>query len=170
VSDIHGRVRAPALGIGYQAAMTTPFVEHYRARWADMDFNQHMRNAAFLGCAEETRMRWLDARGWPMTRFQEARIGPVILEDRLQYRRELRLLEPFRVDLLLVGITPDGARFRLRNRFFRDGDDALAAVVDSHLLWLDLQTRRPIVPPDDLRDLWAGLDRAEDFQPMARGG
>jgi acyl-CoA thioesterase FadM len=40
--------------------MTKPFIEKFRARWADMDFNQHMRNAAYLGCAEETRVRYLD--------------------------------------------------------------------------------------------------------------
>jgi acyl-CoA thioesterase FadM len=33
--------------------MTEPFVLDYRARWSDMDWNQHMANAAFLGCAED---------------------------------------------------------------------------------------------------------------------
>ena len=53
-----------------------------------MDWNQHMRNAAFPGCAEETRMRYLDSRGWTMAGFEQRRTGPVVVEDRISYRRE----------------------------------------------------------------------------------
>ena len=147
--------------------MSEPFVQHYRARWSDMDFNQHMRNAAYLGCSEETRMRYLDANGWTMKEFVARRLGPILLEDKLTYRRELALLEPFRVDLALAAITDDGRRMKVRNRFFRDADDALCAVVDSVVMWFDLDVRKPIVPPDALRELWLALPRTDDFEPYA---
>ena len=131
-----------------------------------MDFNQHMRNAAFLGCSEEARMGFLEAHGWTMAEFVKRRLGPVVLEDRLVYRKELQLLEPFRVDLALAAITEDGRRMRLRNRFLRASDGALCAVVESVILWLDLDARRPVAPPADLRDLWLGLARTEDFAPL----
>lgn len=38
-----------------------------------------------------------------------------------------------------------------------------AAVIDSVVLWLDLATRRVIVPPTDLRNIWLRLARTEDF-------
>lgn len=129
-----------------------------------MDFNQHMRNSAFLGCSEETRMRFLDANGWTMAQFRERHIGPVVLEDRLTCKRELQLLEHFQVDLMLAAITQDGRRMRLRNRFFRTADQALCAVVDSVVLWFDLEARKPTPPPQQLRDIWLGLARAEDFE------
>ncbi|MGZ6079895.1 MAG: acyl-CoA thioesterase [Myxococcaceae bacterium] len=50
--------------------MGEPYVLEYRARWADMDFNQHMRNAAYLGVAEETRLRYLEDNGWAMGEFR----------------------------------------------------------------------------------------------------
>ena len=146
--------------------MADPFVQHFRARWADMDFNQHMRNAAFLGCSEETRMRYLDAAGWTMDEFVRRRLGPVVVEDRLLYKRELKLLEPFRVDLALAAITSDGRRMKVRNRFLREPDGALCAVVDSVVLWFDLEARRPVAPPPELRDLWTGLPRTEDYAPF----
>lgn len=65
----------------------SPFSHSFRARWVDMDFNQHMRNAAFLGCAEETRMRFMDSRGWTMKDFESRQLGPVVLEDKLTTRR-----------------------------------------------------------------------------------
>jgi acyl-CoA thioester hydrolase len=137
-------------------------MEHFRARWADMDFNQHMRNAAYLGCAEDTRMRWLDRSGFPMTRFRALGIGPVVLEDRLTYKRELGLLEPFAVDILLAAATDDFRKVKVRNPFFLD-DGTPCAVVESFLLWFDLGTRRPVVPPDDLQAVWRALPRTEDF-------
>ncbi|MGZ6099052.1 MAG: acyl-CoA thioesterase, partial [Myxococcaceae bacterium] len=57
--------------LGYdRPAMGEPYVLEYRARWADMDFNQHMRNAAYLGVAEETRLRYLEDNGWAMGEFR----------------------------------------------------------------------------------------------------
>jgi acyl-CoA thioester hydrolase len=144
--------------------VSEPYAESFRARWADMDFNQHMRNAAFLGYGEETRMRYLDSNGWTMDRFQKARLGPVVLEDKLTYKHELHLLERFRVDLAVAAITEDGRRMKLRNRFFRESDNALCAVVESVVLWFDLDARKPVPPPEELRGLWLNLGRTEDFE------
>lgn len=146
--------------------MAEPFTQEFRARWADMDWNQHMRNAAFLGCSEETRMRYLDSRGFTMEELLRRRLGPVVVEDRLVYRQELKLLERFRVDLALVASTGDARRVKLRNRFFRASDGAPCATVESVVLWLDLDARRAVPPPPDLRDLWLSLARTEDFETI----
>ena len=134
-----------------------------RARWADMDFNQHMRNAAFLGCAEQCRMEYLDANGWSMPQFQQQQLGPVVLEDRLTYRREIRMLERFTVDIAVAAATDDWRRMQLRNRFVRERDGELCATAESVVLWLDLASRSAVVPPDALRRLWQQLPRTEDF-------
>ena len=148
----------------YDAAnMADPFVQEYRARWADMDFNQHMRNAAYLGVAEETRLRFMDANGWTMGEFSRRRLGPVVLEDVLSYRKELRLLEPFRVELAVAAITDDARRLRVRNRFIRGADGAVCATVESLVMWLDLDQRRTIVPPPELAWVWLAVPRTDDF-------
>jgi acyl-CoA thioester hydrolase len=143
--------------------VTTPFALRLRARWSDMDFNQHMSNAAFLGCAEQCRMEYLDANGWPMRQFQILQLGPVVLEDRLTYRKELRMLEEFSVDMAVSAATDDWRRMQVRNQFLRGSDGALCANVDSVVLWMDLAERKPVVPPDDLRALWQELPRTDDF-------
>jgi acyl-CoA thioester hydrolase len=143
--------------------MGEPYVQEYRARWADMDFNQHMRNAAYLGVAEETRLRFLEDGGFPMTELYRRRLGPVVVEDLLTYKKELRLLEPFRVDMAVVAISADARKMKVRNRFLRGSDGALCASVETLVLWFDLEARRTIVPPPDLGALWLGLARADDF-------
>lgn len=142
------------------------FVAQFRARWSDMDFNQHMKNAAFLGCSEDTRMMFLDANGFTIADFARLRIGPVILEERLIYKGEIHLLERFSVDLMLVGITSDARRMVLRSRFVRDSDQALCAIVESTAMWLNLDQRRTVPPPPELGALWLGLPRTEDFRDL----
>jgi acyl-CoA thioester hydrolase len=128
-----------------------------------MDFNQHMRNAAYLGASEDCRMRFLAEKGFTMDEFRSRMLGPVVVEDRLVYKKELHLLEPFRVELALAAITPDARRMKVRNSFFRESDGALAAVVESVVTWFDLKARKPVAPPEDLKAAWLTLARADDF-------
>jgi acyl-CoA thioester hydrolase len=128
-----------------------------------MDFNQHMRNAAYLGASEDCRMRFLANHGFTMDHFRERRLGPVVLEDRLTYKKELKLLDGFRVELSLANITHDARRMKVRNTFYRDSDDALVATVESVVLWFDLEQRKPIAPPEELKSIWLSLARTEDF-------
>ena len=133
------------------------------ARWPDIDFNQHMRNAAYLGASEDCRMQFLTDRGFGLEEFARRKLGPVVLEDRIRYRRELRPLEPFVVQLLLAGATRDCRRIRVRNRIVRSSDRELSATVDSLVMWLDIETRKTIVPPEELQSCWLGLARTNDF-------
>ena len=146
-----------------RAEQRIPFSIRLFARWPDMDFNQHMRNAAYLGVAEETRLRFLESGGWPMAELYRRKLGPVVVEDVLTYRKELRLLEPFRVDMAIAAISPDARKLKVRNRFFRDADGALCATVQTHILWFDLEARRTVVPPADMARLWLDLARTDDF-------
>lgn len=143
--------------------MAEGFAQEYRAQWSDMDFNQHMANTAFLAYAGDIRTQFLAARGFTISRFAQLQIGPVVLEDKVTYSREIRLLERFRLDVQLAACTPDVRKFKIRNRFFTAGE-ALCATVDSNALWLDLAARKPIAPPLDLRDAWLSLERSEDFE------
>ena len=124
------------------------FSTAFRARWVDMDYNQHMRNAAYLGYAEETRMLFLEAGGWTVADFKATQLGPVVLEDRLLYKKELFLLDAFRVDLQIAAATEDFSRFKVRNRLFRESDQAVAAIVESSVVSFDLVARRPVPPPE----------------------
>jgi len=145
-------------------SVETPFAIRLFARWPDLDFNQHMRNAAYLGASDDCRLRFLAERGCGVDVLQRLRIGPVVLEDRLVYRKELALLETFQVDLAMVALTGDARRMKLRNTFRRDRDGAHVATVESVVIWLDLEARRPVVPPGDLAAPWFGLARTPDFR------
>lgn len=133
------------------------------AGWGDMDFNGHMRNTAFLDRSADVRMMYFAENGFSMREFERRRVGPVIFRDELEYFRELRLLEPVRVTLVMEGLSEDCGKFRMRNEFFR-ADGELAARVTSSGAWLDLEKRRLTAPPEDLARVLAQLERAAEFE------
>ena len=136
------------------------------AGWGDMDFNSHMRNTAFLDKSADVRMMFFAENGFPMEEFMRRRIGPVILKDEVEYFKEVRLLEPLRVTLLSAGLAEDGSRFLIRNEFWRE-DGKLIARVTSAGGWLDLTSRKLIVPPEALLAAMRSLAPADDFQVLA---
>lgn len=142
--------------------MSAPFSHEYRAQWRDMDVNQHMANSVFLDYAGNTRILFFDSVGFTAADFARRRLGPVVVEDHLAYKREIRMLDTFTVDFACVATSTDGRRFKVRNRFTTAA--GLCATVDSVGVWFDLSARRPVVPPDDLRAAFSSLARSADFK------
>jgi acyl-CoA thioester hydrolase len=145
--------------------MMEPFRKSFIVRWTDMDFNNHMRNTAYLDLAVEVRMMLFNERGLSMRELERMRIGPVVMRDEVEYFRELRLLETVNVTLSLAGLSSDASRMRLRNEFFREGE-RLVARITSTGGWLDLNARMLIRPPEKVVLLLRSLARAEDYQEL----
>ena len=95
------------------------FEKRMLATWGDMDFNGHMRNTAFLDKSADIRLMFFAEHGLPIEHFVRLGIGPVVRKDDIEYFREIRLLEEMRVTLATAGLSEDGARFVMRNEFWR---------------------------------------------------
>ncbi|HUR32841.1 MAG TPA: thioesterase family protein [Vicinamibacterales bacterium] len=135
------------------------------ASWGDMDFNAHMRNTAFLDKSADVRLMYFSEHGLPIDEFLRLGIGPVVRKDEVEYFREVRLFDEMRVTIWIAGLSDDGARFIIRNEFWRD-DGAMAARVTSSGGWLDLEARRLVVPPPALQTALSALPRTDDFQVL----
>jgi len=132
------------------------------AGWADMDFNAHMKNTAYLDKAADVRQMFLMEHGFPMEEFLRLRVGPVVMKDEVEYFREVGLQQQIRVTYALAGHAPDGSRFRLRHEIFRP-DGELSARVTTLGGWLHLDERRLIAPPPPLLAAMNALERTSDF-------
>ena len=135
------------------------------AGWADMDFNGHMANRAFLDKSGDVRMMFFSENGLSGRNMAKMRIGPVIKSDELEYFREIGLMEEMRCTLFLVGASQDGSRFKICNEFEKM-DGSLAARVTSVGGWLDLNSRKLIAPPDLALETINKLHRIEDFKQL----
>jgi acyl-CoA thioester hydrolase len=136
------------------------------AGWGDMDFNSHMRNTAFLDKSADVRMMYFAEHGFPMAEFARLKLGPVVMRDEVEYRKEVALLQEITVTLAVAGLAPDGSRFVLRNEILRR-DGSLCARVTSAGGWLDLATRKLVAPPAPLLAALQSLPRTDDFSALA---
>jgi acyl-CoA thioester hydrolase len=142
------------------------FSKVFVAGWGDMDFNSHMKNTAYLDKSADARMLFFAEHGFPMSEFARLRIGPVVMKDEVEYLREIQLLEEFRVDIALTGLSEDGSRFSMRNQFLR-ADGKPAARVTSIGGWLSLSERKLVAAPSLLLDVIQSMARTDDFQFFA---
>jgi len=135
------------------------------AGWADMDFNSHMKNTAFLDKAADVRMLFFAENGFPMGEFVRLKLGPVVLKDEVEYFKEVGLLQEITVTLAIAGLASDGSRFVMRNEILRI-DGKRCAMVTSTGGWLDLARRKIVAPPAALRSALRSLPRTDDFAEL----
>jgi acyl-CoA thioester hydrolase len=145
--------------------MTVVFEHRFRVGWADVDFNAHMRNAAYLDRASDTRMLYFGSIGLGVDKLLEMRLGPVVKEDRIEYFRELRLLEEFKGTHQVAGLAPDCSRYRLRNEFWKMNGQ-LACRITTTGGYLHLDARKLVAPPPMVQDLLRAIARTEDFEEL----
>lgn len=141
------------------------FERTFIAGWADMDFNSHMRNTAFLDRCSDIRMMYFTEYGFPVEEFARRSMGPVVMTDDVRYHREVHLLQEFRVTLAAAGFAEDGSRFLLRDEIWRS-DGKLAASITSAGGWLDLGRRKLVAPPADLLAAINELQKTDDFEVL----
>lgn len=141
------------------------YAKTYAVRWADCDVNGHMRNTSYSEYGTDTRVSFLAEGGFGFDRFVANRIGPVILHEALDYLREVRLGDVIEVDLTVLGMSPDGARFKFEHDVWLPGRKKAARIVLAGG-WMDLDRRKLRVPPDELLRLMQGGPRAEPFEEL----
>lgn len=135
----------------------------FQVTWADLDSNAHLKNSRYLDYAAQARFLFLAAAGFTPQAFAEAKLGPVVFEDLVEYRKELRLLQPFQVRMAVGGLSTDGAKFIIVNEV-RNAQGELCARVQSQAAWFSLESRRVTPPPAGLKAAMEQAPRTEGFR------
>lgn len=141
------------------------YIHKLTASWADMDYNAHMANTAYLNRAVDARMAFFTANGLPLSELMRLRVSWVMMKDEIEYRREIMWMEEVSITVSLVGLAPDCSRFKIRNEFL-SADGQLAAKVTSTGGFLNLDTRKLVIPPTELLTIYQAMPRTDDFEPM----
>lgn len=141
------------------------FEERFRVRWSDLDANRHVRNTIFSEFATHARFRLLESHGFPQSRFEALRFGPVMFREEIRYRRELLFGEEATVNVLFAGLSDDGSQWRVRQEVTRaDGKQSAVLTIDG--AWIHLDTRKLFAPPAELLGLLRSLPRTNDFEVL----
>lgn len=142
-----------------------PYEKTFTVRWADCDVNGHMRNTSYSEYAIDTRVAFLSDHGFPFSRFVESGIGPVILHECIDYLREVGLGETITVDLAVLGLSPDGARFRFGHDLWLPSRKKAARIVLEGG-WMDMKLRKLRIPPRDVIRIMEHAPRGEPFEEL----
>jgi acyl-CoA thioester hydrolase len=141
------------------------YIHKLTASWADMDFNAHMANTAYLNRAVDARMAFFTQNGLPLAELIRLRVSWVMMKDEVEYRREIKWMEEISITVTLAGLAPDGSRFKIRNDFFR-ADGQLAAKVTSTGGFLDLDARKLVAPPIEVLTTYQAIPKADDYEAL----
>lgn len=137
----------------------------FEVRWADLDGNRHVRNTAFSEYATHTRFRLLASHGFDQARLESLRFGPVMMREEVRYRREVLFGDTLVVNFRCAGLSPDSSQWRVHQEVLRS-DGREAAVLTIQGGWIDLDSRKPIVPPAELASVLQTLPRTRGYEDL----
>ena len=138
------------------------YSKNYTVRWADLDANVHMRHSAYNDYAAQTRLLFMAEKGFGMSWFKEHNVSPIILREETVFLKEIAGNETINIDVRLLRMSKDGARWSFMNRFFKEsGILSAQLVVDG--AWMNLQTRKLTAPPAELLQLFDLVEKCEGF-------
>lgn len=141
------------------------FQKSFIAGAADFDFDERFRGAACIDRAKDVRLMFFAEHGFSVDVFRKQRLTPLLLKERLDYTRDIAVLEEIKVSLSLAGLAPDGTRYTLRCEFVR-ADGKVAARVSSTGGWLDANLQKLTTPPPQLITALKELPMSSDYQTL----
>ncbi len=139
-----------------------PYSKTYDIRWSDLDANGHVNYAVYIDAAGDLRYHFFTAHGFPPEKFVELGIGPVYTSIHADFFREVRMGETVTLTYALSGLSPSGARWKVRHDVFKsNGKKAVSIELEGAIL--DLSTRRPVVPFPGLLQVFNLVPRTDSF-------
>lgn len=142
------------------------FSKTFEVKWADLDPNFHLRGSTYLDFTDQTRFSFFQQNGIPVTEWRKMGIGPVILEERIRFLKEVFLEEQVRVTFKRVGVSPNQKIFQVKHEILKENGQP-AAEVDVTVGLLDLKTRKLAPAPDSFLELIEKLEKVEENTPTA---
>jgi acyl-CoA thioester hydrolase len=124
--------------------MSDAFFVPVTVRGYETDVQGHLNQATYLSYGEHARWAMLQAGGIRQSDLIRRRIGPVVLETTIRYRREL--LAGDEVEVTCAFVWGEGKTFRVRQTI-RKTDGTVAAEIEAVGGLLDLTARRLVADP-----------------------
>ncbi|WP_400191275.1 acyl-CoA thioesterase [Hymenobacter sp. B81] len=145
------------------------YTKQYPIRWADLDPNGHMRHSAYNDYAAQLRLDFLEDAGYPLARFAQLGIGPILFREDTRFLREISPNETITVGAELAGLSPDGRKWRIVHTVYKaDGRESAVITVDG--AWLDLRQRKLTAPPAELTAALGQLERHASYAEIGGDG
>jgi len=143
------------------------FSKIFEPIWADMDPNQHMRHTAYNNYAAQVRVDFFFSIGIGYEEMEARRLGAVLLREDTHFVREIRLDDKIRIDLEISGLSADGRFWNLTHHIYKN-KDKLSAIIYIEGVWIHMDKRKIITPPEDILKKLRALPKSKDFREIVK--
>ncbi len=135
----------------------------FPTRWADFDPNNHMRHSVYNDYAAESRVRLFNKYGLSIKEFNALHIGPILFQEKTNFFKEISMGEDITVEVLLLGASEKGERFKFLHNMYR-GDGKLSAQIEIFGAWMDLEKRKLTTPPPFILEVLHQINKTDNFE------
>jgi len=141
--------------------MKNTFFE-FEVRWSEIDANRHMANSAYVQRCIDCRVHFFKISGLS-NKIMTEQIGPVIFHEHYYFMREMHMGDKARMNMRLKGNSADYkfAEFDIC-MYKQSGELAMFSTLVFTLM--DLNSRKIILPNEDVIGFYNQLEKSEDYK------
>ena len=139
------------------------FFRDIQIRWSDLDPNFHLRHSVYYDWGAFCRIDYLNEYGLTAGIMQELQFGPVLFREECIFRKEIRLGDIVKINLMLSKARKDYSRWSIRHNIIK-GDDTLCAVLTVDGAWINLKERKLATPPEKVTEVFSSMPKPQDFE------
>jgi len=111
-----------------------------------LDTFGHVNHATYLSLFEEARWEFVTTRGFGLQKMQSEGVGPIILECKIRFLKEICLRETITIDSVMRSYEK---RIGTIEQTMRSENDIVHCTAEMKFGFLDLNARKLILPPND---------------------
>lgn len=128
------------------------FTHHVEVRWADLDPNFHVLHSKYYDYGATSRMACLVQYGLTPTVMREHNLGPILLKESCEFRREIHFGDALEVRLWISEHRPDYSRFVIEHELIKN-ESILSARISVEIAWIDTTLRKMAKLPEPLQEM-----------------
>ena len=110
-----------------------------------LDFLGHMNNAMYLTLFEEARWEIINNNGYGIEKIKQTGLGPVILEIKINYLKEIRLREEIIIETEMLNTEKKISK--IVQRMMRGNE--ICCIMEANFGLFDLKQRKLVMPTAD---------------------
>jgi acyl-CoA thioester hydrolase len=139
------------------------FSRPIQIRWSDLDPNFHVRHSVYYDWGAFVRVSLLTEAGLTPAGMLQHHIGPILFREEAVFKKEIRHNDSIEMNVQILKSTRDGGRWTMTHEIWKNGD-TLCAVITVDGAWIDTHLRKLAVLPEDFRQGFDHIPKAESFQ------
>ena len=139
------------------------FAKEIQIRWSDLDPNFHLRHSVYYDWGAYCRIEFLNRFGLTSHVMQELHFGPILFREECIFRKEIRLGDEVKINLVLAKSRKDYSRWTIKHNIVKN-DGVLCSVLTVDGAWINLKERKLTTPPSKVIEVFAEMPKPEDFE------